>query len=253
MVSRCPHSRCSHMFSRSSLRTLWSNWATKVARIFGVRMCAGSWLCPPSGESQPSNSWDRQRRWWVWVVLESAHPTRRSIRRLFRQYVFIGRTNTLSLVWKSRAFKGKRGGKFRLVEAVCFCGKDILLALPADVQKYAFSCPCATILSYFFPLQAGMFTSDNPSQMLIVLEPEAASVYCRRLRMHQLVPETGTTRPLQSSRRSTTDITMSPPAVTNLTVGALVSHKLKSYSNVSKCLISWAAYILHSLFHYIRK
>lgn len=79
-----------------------------------------------------------------------------------------------------------------------------------------------------------MFTSDNPSQMLIVLEPEAASVYCRRLRMHQLVPETGTTRPLQSSRRSTTDITMSPPAVTNLTVGALVSHKLKSYSNVSK-------------------
>lgn len=150
MVSRCPHSRCSHMFSRSSLRTLWSNWATKVARIFGVRMCAGSWLCPPSGESQPSNSWDRQRRWWVWVVLESAHPTRRSIRRLFRQYVFIGRTNTLSLVWKSRAFKGKRGGKFRLVEAVCFCGKDILLALPADVQKYAFSCPCATILSYFF-------------------------------------------------------------------------------------------------------
>ncbi|XP_025095769.1 heat shock 70 kDa protein 12A-like isoform X2 [Pomacea canaliculata] len=67
---------------------------------------------------------------------------------------------------------------------------------------------------------AGMFTSDNPSQMLIVLEPEAASVYCRRLRMHQLVPETGTTRPLQSSRRSTTDITMSPPAVTNLTVGS---------------------------------
>ena len=34
-----------------------------------------------------------------------------------------------------------------------------------------------------------MASDDNPDQLLIALEPEAASIYCRRLRMHQLVPD----------------------------------------------------------------
>lgn len=63
-----------------------------------------------------------------------------------------------------------------------------------------------------------MFTKENPSQLLIVLEPEAASIYCRRLRMHQLMPEVGTARPLQSPRRSM-EVTSNMPAVSNLTVG----------------------------------
>lgn len=64
-----------------------------------------------------------------------------------------------------------------------------------------------------------MFTDEDPSHMLIVLEPEAASIYCRRLRMHQLVPEVGSVRPLQSPRRSLNDLLNPAPAVTNLTVG----------------------------------
>jgi len=30
---------------------------------------------------------------------------------------------------------------------------------------------------------------DHPSQLLIALEPEAASIYVRKLRLYQLVPE----------------------------------------------------------------
>ncbi|XP_023224778.1 heat shock 70 kDa protein 12A-like isoform X2 [Centruroides sculpturatus] len=37
--------------------------------------------------------------------------------------------------------------------------------------------------------EAGIATSEYPDQLLIALEPEAASIYCRRMRMHQLVPE----------------------------------------------------------------
>ena len=37
--------------------------------------------------------------------------------------------------------------------------------------------------------QAGIGNRDNPEQVLIALEPEAASVYCRKLKMSQLVPE----------------------------------------------------------------
>lgn len=70
-----------------------------------------------------------------------------------------------------------------------------------------------------------MFTKENPSQLLIVLEPEAASIYCRRLRMHQLMPEVGTARPLQSPRRSM-EVTSNMPAVSNLTVGMSASSLL---------------------------
>lgn len=35
--------------------------------------------------------------------------------------------------------------------------------------------------------QAGLVSRENAEQLLIALEPEAASVYCRKLRLHQLV------------------------------------------------------------------
>lgn len=36
--------------------------------------------------------------------------------------------------------------------------------------------------------EAGMASPDHPEQLLIALEPEAASIYCRKLRLNQLVP-----------------------------------------------------------------
>ena len=44
--------------------------------------------------------------------------------------------------------------------------------------------------------QAGIATRESPAQLVIALEPEAASVYCRRLKLSQLVPD----RRLQRSR-----------------------------------------------------
>lgn len=38
-------------------------------------------------------------------------------------------------------------------------------------------------------LQAGLASPSHPDQLVIALEPEAASIYCRRLRMSQLVPD----------------------------------------------------------------
>ena len=45
-------------------------------------------------------------------------------------------------------------------------------------------------------MQAGIASPEYPDQLLIALEPEAASIYVRRLRMHQLVPEKPERRPL---------------------------------------------------------
>lgn len=36
-------------------------------------------------------------------------------------------------------------------------------------------------------LQAGLVSTDCPEQLLIALEPEAASIYCRKLRLHQVI------------------------------------------------------------------
>ncbi|KAK3856539.1 hypothetical protein Pcinc_037148 [Petrolisthes cinctipes] len=69
--------------------------------------------------------------------------------------------------------------------------------------------------------QAGMGSPTRPEQLLIALEPEAAAIYCRRLRRHQLLPE----RPPEprllprsstsSSTSSTTSSTIihSPPSM----------------------------------------
>ncbi|RWS04957.1 heat shock 70 kDa protein 12A-like protein [Dinothrombium tinctorium] len=37
--------------------------------------------------------------------------------------------------------------------------------------------------------EAGMASPQQPEQLLIALEPEAASIYCRRLRLNQLIPD----------------------------------------------------------------
>jgi len=37
------------------------------------------------------------------------------------------------------------------------------------------------------PPQAGLVSPDCPEQLLIALEPEAASIYCRKLRLHQVI------------------------------------------------------------------
>ncbi|XP_030235706.1 heat shock 70 kDa protein 12A isoform X3 [Gadus morhua] len=35
--------------------------------------------------------------------------------------------------------------------------------------------------------KSGLVTRDNPEQLIIALEPEAASIYCRKLRLHQMI------------------------------------------------------------------
>lgn len=40
-----------------------------------------------------------------------------------------------------------------------------------------------------------MVSPNQPDQLVIALEPEAASIYCRRLRMTQLVPDTPPSMP----------------------------------------------------------
>lgn len=35
--------------------------------------------------------------------------------------------------------------------------------------------------------QAALASRDTPEQLIIALEPEAASIYCRKLRLHQMV------------------------------------------------------------------
>jgi hypothetical protein len=42
-----------------------------------------------------------------------------------------------------------------------------------------------------------LVSPEYPDQLIIALEPEAASVYCRKLKMYQLVPEVTFERPLQ--------------------------------------------------------
>ncbi|ESO95154.1 hypothetical protein LOTGIDRAFT_117631, partial [Lottia gigantea] len=49
---------------------------------------------------------------------------------------------------------------------------------------------------------ASLVSSDSPDKLLIALEPEAASIYCRKLKMHQLIPEYPIQRPLQSPKHA---------------------------------------------------
>jgi hypothetical protein len=49
--------------------------------------------------------------------------------------------------------------------------------------------------------QAGIASPDSPDQLLISLEPEAASISVRREKFHELVPDASTVAPLHRSRR----------------------------------------------------
>ena len=51
-----------------------------------------------------------------------------------------------------------------------------------------------------FP-QAGIASREFPDQLLIALEPEAASIYIRKLRMHQFVPDETSTVSRNNIRR----------------------------------------------------
>ncbi|XP_053731732.1 heat shock 70 kDa protein 12A isoform X1 [Synchiropus splendidus] len=42
--------------------------------------------------------------------------------------------------------------------------------------------------------KSGLVSRDNPEQLIIALEPEAASIYCRKLRLHQMVDLTQSTQ-----------------------------------------------------------
>ncbi|XP_050398831.1 mucin-2 isoform X3 [Patella vulgata] len=63
---------------------------------------------------------------------------------------------------------------------------------------------------------AGLVSSDSPDKLLIALEPEAASIYCRKLKMHQLIPEYPIQRPLQSPKHSHPEEIDDNPACTNV-------------------------------------
>ena len=41
------------------------------------------------------------------------------------------------------------------------------------------------------PLQAGIASAENPEQIVIALEPESASVYCREKKMRDFTNERG--------------------------------------------------------------
>lgn len=41
--------------------------------------------------------------------------------------------------------------------------------------------------------QAALVSRDSPEQLIIALEPEAASIYCRKLRLHQMLDLGSTT------------------------------------------------------------
>ena len=49
------------------------------------------------------------------------------------------------------------------------------------------SCSVSLSVSLLSPPQAGLVSPDCPEQLLIALEPEAASIYCRKLRLHQVL------------------------------------------------------------------
>ena len=108
---------------------------------------------------------------------------------------------------------------------------------PEVNQSSSFCCiTCPGYLWYIICLlwlQAGIASVEYPDQLLIALEPEAASIYVRRLRMHQLVPEYAEQRPLLSPTKHPIE-PLSPmnmdAAVDNIRAGLLKHFSLKLYS-----------------------
>ena len=49
-----------------------------------------------------------------------------------------------------------------------------------------------TIFDFYVSQKAGLASPSNPEQIVIALEPEAASVYCRERKLRDFVAESGT-------------------------------------------------------------
>ncbi|KAJ8317487.1 hypothetical protein KUTeg_005391 [Tegillarca granosa] len=67
--------------------------------------------------------------------------------------------------------------------------------------------------------EAGLISPEFPEQLVIALEPEVASIYCRKLKMHQLVPECIENRPLQSPEKTKSDPMNLDPACADFGYG----------------------------------
>lgn len=63
-----------------------------------------------------------------------------------------------------------------------------LQVIEAEFEIYCFWCGFWLTL---FKLQAGMTKTKDSDQLLIALEPEAASVYCRSLGLNHFIGEFG--------------------------------------------------------------
>ncbi|XP_061180515.1 heat shock 70 kDa protein 12A-like [Saccostrea echinata] len=68
--------------------------------------------------------------------------------------------------------------------------------------------------------EGGLVSSQCPEQLIIALEPEVASVYCRTLKMYQLVPEINEERPLQSPKFASVEPMNMNPACEDLKEGS---------------------------------
>lgn len=63
--------------------------------------------------------------------------------------------------------------------------------------------PQGTYYVCFLFIQANLVSADNPKQLIIALEPEAASIYCRQLRLKECIPDTNYSPPSTSRSPST--------------------------------------------------
>ncbi len=70
-------------------------------------------------------------------------------------------------------------------------------------------------------IQAGISSQQSPEQLIIALEPEAASIYIRKLRMSQLVPQRATGRRVITSPGDTTDHNREPGSSVDLVAEGL--------------------------------
>jgi len=88
--------------------------------------------------------------------------------------------------------------------------------------------------------QAGMTSEDHPERLLIALEPEAASIYVRKLRLYQLVPETPVTQTLGRSSSSATRVNRYSYVPDTTVAGIISTSTLSSvslWSVVCCCLL----------------
>lgn len=84
-------------------------------------------------------------------------------------------------------------------------------------------------------LQAGIASEECPTQLLIALEPEAASVCCRKLRMHQMVPDPRSSPlPLMVPRRATSQPKNLDHALPDIKEGG---YRLNLHDMVYQCML----------------